>query len=128
MIRETLEADSRHALVALTPSNRAQFAFRAGIAGAVNVTSTAKDSFNLPHWIRLTRAGALFRAEHSSDGTNWMPVESSDPVDPSQFQIPLPSSLYIGLAVSANREDGTPCEVVFSNVTITGGTTPGPLA
>ena len=127
MIRETMDPDSVHAMVAVTPSGRVAFVFRPGTAGGSQVTSTAQDSVSLPHWVKLTRQGARFSAEHSADGVNWMPVESSDPQDPSQFNIPMVANVSVGLAVTAHRTDGTPCAAVLSNVSVAGAAA-GPFA
>jgi hypothetical protein len=126
MIRDSLEADAAHALAAVTPTNRVVFAFRASGGGSSGVTATSKDTITLPHYVRLTRQGTVIKAEHSSDGTTWQPVESGDPEDPSQFQILMDNDPLVGLAVSANSDENAVCEGVFSNVSITGAAS-GPL-
>ncbi|MBP8911839.1 MAG: hypothetical protein KBI32_10090 [Phycisphaerae bacterium] len=129
MIRSSLDADSVHATVAVAPTNRAMFAFRGTQGMNTAVTSTAAQSFTLPHWIRLTRTGPLIKAEHSANGTSWSPIKSVDPMDPSQFEFfGMSDTVYVGLAVTAAREDGTVCSAKFSNVTITGNTSAGPIA
>jgi len=128
MIRETLDANSPHAMVAVTPSNRVGFIFRNAAEQNTGVTSTAADSFTLPHWVRLTREGPLLKAEHSANGTTWMPIEGATAQDPSQFYVSMTNSVYVGLAVTAHTDDGTPCTAVFAKVTITGNATAGVLA
>ena len=125
MIRETLESDSLYAMVAVTPSGRVAFGFRSTSSLDSHSTHTATGAITLPHWIRLTRSGNnLFSAEHSVDGTNWVPVESSDPGDPSAWNVLMKPDVYIGLAVSAH-DDEAACEATFSNVTVSGGVPAG---
>jgi len=125
MIRETLEADSLYAMVVVTPSGRVAFGFRSTLGLDSHSTHTATDAITLPHWIRLTRSGNnLFSAEHSVDGINWVPVESSDPGDPSAWNVLMKPDVYIGLAVSAHDDEAV-CEATFSNVTVTGGVPAG---
>ncbi|MBN2313937.1 MAG: LamG domain-containing protein, partial [Sedimentisphaerales bacterium] len=116
MIRETLEADALYASVMVTPSGRVAFEFRSTAALDAYSTHTTTGTITLPHWIRLTRSATnLFTAEHSSDGVNWTTVKSSDPQDPSTWNVLMKSDVYVGLAVSAHDPDAV-CEAKFSNV------------
>ena len=125
MIRETLDADSLFAAVVVTPSGRVAFQFRSTTALDAYSTHTDTGEITLPHWIRLTRSASnLFSAEHSSDGVNWIPVKSSDPTDPSAWNVLMNPDAYIGLVVSAHDDEAT-CEAKFSNVTVTGSVPPG---
>ncbi|MFC1604928.1 LamG-like jellyroll fold domain-containing protein [Planctomycetota bacterium] len=125
MIRETLDADSLNAMVVVTPSGRVAFGFRSTLGLDSHSTHTATGAVTFPHWIRLTRSGNnLFSAEHSADGINWTPVESSDPGDPSAWNVLMKPDVYIGLAVSAHDTEAV-CEATFSNVTVTGNAPPG---
>ncbi|MHC4436096.1 MAG: LamG domain-containing protein [Planctomycetota bacterium] len=127
MIRETLDADSLYAMAVVTPTGRAAFGFRSTLGLDSHSTHTATDAISLPHWIRLTRSGNnLFRGEHSADGINWTPIESSDPGDPSAWNVLMNPDVYIGLAVSAHDDEAV-CEATFSNVTVTGNVSPGPF-
>jgi hypothetical protein len=127
MIRETLDADSLYAMVVVTPSGRVAFGFRSNLGLDSHITSTATDTISFPHWIRLTRSGNnLFSAEHSADGINWEPVESSDPGDPSAWNVLMKQDAYIGLVVSAHSDDAV-CEAKFSNIAVTGNVPQGPF-
>ncbi|MBC8468839.1 MAG: LamG domain-containing protein [Planctomycetes bacterium] len=124
MIRNTLEADSIHAMVAVTPSGRVAFQFRSTVAQDSHSTHTGTGVITGPHWIKLTRSASnVFTAEHSTDGVNWSLVQSNDPADPSSWSMPMGQSVYAGLVVSAHNAKAT-CEATFSNVT---AGSPGPF-
>ena len=113
MIRETLDAGSRHAFVCVMPENGVSFRGRTDMnAGTFNTTQAG---ITAPHWVRLERdiAGS-FTASHSTNGITWEPVELSVPT-----YIAMDSNVYIGLAVTS-RNLSTTCEAKFSNVTISG--------
>jgi hypothetical protein len=113
MIRETLEPDSAHALICVTPNN--------GVASVVRV-STGDDSFTsnqagitAPHWVKLERdLAGNFTVFHSADGSNWVSLE-----DFTSQRIQMGANVYIGLAVTS-RNAGETCQAVFSDVSITG--------
>ena len=113
MIRETLEPDSAHALICVTPNN--------GVASVVRV-STGDDSFTsnqagitAPHWVKLERdLAGNFTVYHSTNGSNWQSIE-----DFTSQRIQMSANVYIGLAVTSRNADAT-CQAVFSNVSITG--------
>ncbi|MEA3226402.1 MAG: hypothetical protein U9Q07_10675, partial [Planctomycetota bacterium] len=113
MIRETLDADSKHAFACVTPGN--------GVASQGRTdTGTASFSTNqtgiaAPHWVRLERdAGGNFTASHSTNGSTWQPVGSAIPTN-----VPMTSNVYVGLAL-ASHDSAEATEARFSNVTITG--------
>jgi len=117
MIRETLDPDSKHALVAITPGQ--------GVASeGRTVTDSASFSTNetgitAPHWVKLQRdVAGNFTASHSTNGSSWQPVGGSVPTS-----IPMGGTVYVGLALTSHAATST-CEAKFSNVTITG--TAGP--
>ncbi len=115
MIRETLEAGSKHAFVAVTPDNGVSFQ-RRPVAGT--------DSFNTdvagivaPHWVKLTRTGNVFTAQQSADGVTWVDIT----VSPA-LEIQMAGNVYIGLALTShNTTVSTAAE--FSNLTTTGNVT-----
>jgi hypothetical protein len=116
MIRETLDANARHAFMSLTPSG-ALFRARS------NVQITYADaSIRAPYWVRLVRGGSRHNeitAYESVDGITW--VQLAPPVVMSD----LATDVYIGLAVTSHTE-GQLNTSMFDNVLIIGGGTPGP--
>ncbi|MBL7184880.1 MAG: LamG domain-containing protein [Phycisphaerae bacterium] len=128
MIRETLDPDSPHAMVVVTPTGRVAFEFRATAGQDSHSTHTGTGTITGPHWIRLNRSASnVFTGEHSFDGVNWVPVESPDPADPSGWTITMSQSAYVGLVISAHDAEAT-SEATFSNVGVIGNASPGPFA
>jgi len=118
MIRETLDANSKHALACVTPGSGVAAEGR-NIVGGTSV-SMREAGITAPHWIRLERnLAGVFKVTHSADGTTWVPVQGA--LDQTIW-MDAPS-LYIGLAVTAHNANAT-CEAKFSNVTTTGTISP----
>jgi regulation of enolase protein 1 (concanavalin A-like superfamily) len=116
MMRETLDANSVHAMIIVTPTNRVEFLRRNTVGGASDSTYTAVDTITLPHWVRLTRQGNMFTAQHSTDGVNWQSVG-----DPTSADVVMGSNVFIGLVLTSQQEDARiPITAVFSNVSIIG--------
>ena len=115
MIRESLDAGSKHAMVVVTPSNGVSFQRRP--ATEAESESTEAAGLVAPYWVRLTRAGNTFTAQRSEDGETWVDIE----VTPA-LAIPMVNDVYIGLAVTSHNatvETGA----AFSNVATTGSVT-----
>jgi len=111
MIRESLDPDSAHAMMVVTPGQGISFQRRPGTGAASAHTTTA--DVTAPYWVKIERniAGS-FTAYHSTDGVNWQ-------VQGTPENIFMGSNVYIGLAVTAHDAALT-CEAVFTNVTTTG--------
>jgi hypothetical protein len=106
MIRDTLEADARHAMVAVTPGNGVWFG-RRGTAGGSTV-STKQAGIAAPQWVKLERTiSGLVRAYWSADGTTWTRF--------SLAAVDMDMPVYIGLALTSHNPEAT-CEATFSNV------------
>ena len=113
MIRETLDPDSAHAYMAVTPANGVSFQRRPG----TNVTSTSDNSATLaeaaPYWVKIDRTiSGTFTASSSTNGTTWVSLGTPQ-------TIAMGANVYIGLAVTSHDAAVT-CQAVFSNVTTTG--------
>ncbi len=108
MIRESLNANARHATMALTPANNLSFLRRASTGGGTS--TTAGGSGTAPYWVRLVRSGNTFTAYKSTNGTSWTTV-GSDTVN-------MGANIYIGLAVTSHS-DGTLNTSRFDNVSAT---------
>ena len=87
-IRDTLASASPHASVVVTPLGNVAFQHRDVELGAAHCSFAASNT-TLPHWIRLTRQGNRFAAQHSGDGLNWEPIQGSNPNRPMSAEIPL---------------------------------------
>ena len=109
MIRETLAAGSKNALMEITPSNGSVYQWRDTTDGASNYAHGGANA--APYWMRLVRTGNTFTAYRSADGASWTQVGS--PVTMS-----MGASVYIGLAV-CSLVDGTLNTSTFDNVAAT---------
>ena len=112
MIRESLAANSRHALVEATPGLGVEFVRRAATGGASD--STRSGDFAYPVYVRIDRTGSTLRASRSTDGVNFTPIGSAT--------ISMAQTVYIGLAVSS-ADNGQTATATFSNVRTTGNVT-----
>jgi hypothetical protein len=113
MIRETLNPDSSHAMMVVTPAQGASFQRRPG----TGATSTNTDSTGIvaPYWVKIERSiSGTFTGSISPNGTTWTVVDTDS--------ISMSANVYIGLAVTAHNATAT-CEAVFTNVTTTGNVT-----
>jgi regulation of enolase protein 1 (concanavalin A-like superfamily) len=121
MIRDSLNADARNAMAYVTPDGRVGWQFRTVTFPDSESTRSEPNTITLPHWVRLTREGVTIRADHSSDGENWLPmVEETDPTSPTSLDIGMNTNIYIGLAVTSHAP-GVTCTAEFSNVQTGGG-------
>jgi len=110
MIRDSLEPDSAHAMVIVSPSSGVAFQRRTATGGA-SETDTQAD-ITAPQWVRLTRSGNNFTAEYSTDGADWQMLGVP-------LSIPMSVDVYIGLCLTSNNVDET-CTAEFSDVTTDG--------
>jgi hypothetical protein len=107
MMRETLSAGSKHAMMAITPGNGLAFQYRATTDG--NSTHVSGGGATTPRWVRLTRIGDTFTGYASVDGSAWTLVSSAT--------IPMAASFFVGLPVTAHN-NGVLCTALLDNVTV----------
>jgi glucose/arabinose dehydrogenase len=108
MIRETLNSNSKHAMVVVTPSNGVAFQRRPSTGGSSAHTAAAGSA---PYWVRLVRSGNTFTAYRSVDGTTWNQIGS--------VTIAMSSTVFVGLPVTSHNNSAL-CTATFTNVTVTG--------
>jgi len=101
MIRESLDASAKHAVVAVTPGQGIQFTWRAFTNADMTEHSTQTD-LTAPYWVKLTRSGNTLTAERSEDGVTWVPV--TDAAGSSQT-VNMIGNVYIGLCVTSHNVD-----------------------
>jgi hypothetical protein len=110
MIRESLNPDSAHAMMVVTPGSGVSFQRRPGTGQTSLDTTTA--SITAPYWVKLERSiSGVFTASHSANGSTWT-VQGTETIS-------MGANVYIGLAVTSHNAALT-CQAVFSNVTTTG--------
>ena len=111
MIRETLDPDSAHAMMVVTPASGVSFQRRPGTGAASASDTTA--GITAPYWVKIERdLAGNFTAYSSADGSTWQILGFSEPIQ-------MGSNVNIGLAVTSHDAAET-CQAVFSNVTTTG--------
>ena len=116
MIRDTLDPDSRHAIMAVTPGSGVWFGRRTATGDSSSSDSEA--GITAPQWVKIERTiGGLVRAFYSADGNTWTQLGAPEPVT---MDIPM----YIGLALTSHNS-GVACEAKFSDVSFP-NTTVGP--
>jgi hypothetical protein len=107
MIRDSLDPNSAHAMVAITPVNGVWFGRR--IAAGESSTSIKDPNITAPQWVKLERSsGGLVRAYYSADGSTWTQLGIPEPI---MMSMPI----YIGLALTSHNPDAT-CQASFTNV------------
>jgi len=110
MIRESLNPDSAHATMVVTPGSGVSFQRRPGTGQTSLDTTTA--AITAPYWVKIERSiSGNFTAYQSANGTSWT-MQGSEIV-------PMGANVYIGLAVTSH-DVGLKCQAVFSNFTTTG--------
>jgi hypothetical protein len=111
MIRETLDADSAHAMMVVTPTQGVSFQ-RRNVTGDISVDDTT-GGITAPYWVKIERdISGNFTAYSSADGSTWDMQGLPD-------NIFMGSNVYIGLLVCSTNAPLT-CQAVLSNVTVTG--------
>jgi len=111
MIRESLNPDSSHAMMVVTPVEGVSFQRRPETGGTSVDSTTA--GISVPIWLKIERDSmGRFMASYSTDGSTW----EAQGLPSSAL---MGTNVYIGLALTAHDTELT-CQAVFSNVTTTG--------
>ena len=118
MIRNSLDPSDLYVHGIITPRDRVEVKFREVFATNTGGGATPENSTPFPHWLRLTRTGNSFSAQHSADGVTWEEMHSSSPVT-----LLMLDPVVIGLAVTSHT--GVPTVAEFSNITVTGNVSAG---
>jgi RHS repeat-associated protein len=113
MIRETLDAGSRHAMVAVTPWNGLTFQGRDWPCGGSFSDTNTGGGNNTPCYLRLTRRGDVFTAYTSPDGITFTQLGNPR-------TIYMGADVLVGLAVTAHN-NSTLGTAVFDNVSVVSG-------
>jgi len=102
MFRETLDADSRFTMIAVTPVNGLVYQHR--LQTGQNGYSTGLLVAQAPYWVRMIRQGDTFRAYASASGSEWILL--------AEKVVPMEQSLYVGIAVTSH-DQGVLNQAVF---------------
>jgi regulation of enolase protein 1 (concanavalin A-like superfamily) len=115
MIRESVHPGSKHAFMCMTPDYGPSFQQRPQTGNVMSQVSVV--GLTTPRWVKLTRAGNVFTAQHSADGVTWTNIAFTAPVN-----ITMASDVLVGLAVTShNASVSTAAE--FSNLSMSGKVT-----
>jgi hypothetical protein len=121
MIRESLDAGSRHALMAVSPGASHGLAFQYRDKSGNSNSEHGVDNATAPYWVKLVRRGDEFTGYHSPDGITWTMKDPAgverDAANP--VTIEMGPNVYIGLAVSSH-DAKVMCKSVFSDVGTSG--------
>jgi len=113
MVRDSLDADSIHAMMCITPGQGVALQYRA-LVGGPSTNATQQTGITAPQWLKLvydTTTG-IARASYSADGLTWTDLGT-------QQYVAMTDPIYIGLSLTAHNVNAT-CTARFSNVSITG--------
>jgi len=117
MIRETLDPDSAHAFMCVTPTQGVSFQRRPGTGATSTSANSTTNAEVAPYWVKIERdIAGNFTGSSSTNGSVWTPLDIPE-------NIAMGSSVYIGLAVTSH-DTALTCQAVFSNVTTTGSVSP----
>ncbi|MHC4749565.1 MAG: LamG-like jellyroll fold domain-containing protein [Planctomycetota bacterium] len=109
MIRDTLDPNSAHAMMVVTPSQGVAYQNRPS-TGATSVSNQVT-GITAPQWVKIERdLGGIFTASYSDDGQNWTIVGEPEPLT-------MGPNAFIGLALTAHDASLT-CQAEFSNVQV----------
>ena len=115
MIRDSLTEYSRHAFMAMTPGNGANFQFRLNnfdsSSSFLGVTNPA------PYWVKLVRTGNVFKGYSAEDGTNWSLLGTITNL--------ISNTAYVGLAVCSHNNSALNT-AMFEGVDIQAAAPPAP--
>lgn len=110
MIRENLNANSKNALMALTPNNGVNFQRRLTTGGTS--TSTNQPGISVPYWVRVERTGAIVSGYVSTNGVQWNRIGSDT--------LAMASSVFVGLAHTSHA-DGVLGRAQYTDVSVQNG-------
>lgn len=113
MIRETLDADSRHAMAVTSAGGGVSFQYRTAVGA--DTSGQTVPGMRGPYWVKITRQGNTFSAAFSAEGVSWMVF----PLPGESVNIPMPVTVYIGLAVTSHNPNAV-TTAEFSHVSTTG--------
>jgi len=107
MIREDFSPGAKYALMAITGSGGSTFQWRPDADQPAR--NTDGPPLNVPHWVKLVRAGNTFSCSVSLDGKDWRPVGSAT--------FPMSKTISVGLGLSGHNSSVLN-STLFDNVSV----------
>ncbi len=124
MIRESLDAGSRFAIILASPGNGVRFQARLitdnGATSDTAVATPEQIALAAPVWVKLERSGNAFSGYYSTDGVKWTAMSWN----PQTINMVAPT-VYIGLALTSHNVNA-PTTASFSGIAATGTVSAGP--
>jgi hypothetical protein len=110
MIRESLSANARCAMLGLTSGRTLVYLARSSTGGKMASMQSGAAPPAPGDWVRLVRAGKVITAYKSADGVSWTKVSSTS--------ISMASTVNVGLIV-ASQSKTVSCRATFDNLAVT---------
>lgn len=107
MIRESLNANSKHAITVITPAQGVSFQRRT--ATGANSSHTTIGGVSAPESVRLIRIGNKFTSYFSSGNNVWFPINS--------INFGMNPNVQVGMAVTSHN-NSTEIEALISNFSV----------
>ncbi|MFC1718620.1 DUF6531 domain-containing protein, partial [Candidatus Poribacteria bacterium] len=119
MIRETLEPDSRHVTMVLTPEGRTVSQHRKTDGDPSSSAHSDQEFGTPPYLVKLVRNGNKYTGYHSADGIEWVSQANThlDPGDnaANPATVEMGSNVYVGLCYTSHDPENS-STVVFDTV------------
>lgn len=109
MIRDTLDANSKHVMVTLTGSEGTGMYYRSTTGGTSANILAGDVGLTGPVWLKLVRSGDTFTGFKSADGVNWITLGTTT--------VAMNQTVQVGLAVGSH-DVGSLASAQFDNVEI----------
>lgn len=112
MVRESLDANSRHVMTTVTPSSGVAFQRRTSTGGSSDHTY---NSGSAPYWVKIVRTGNVITGFKSTSGADGTWNSAGDAITLSG----LPDTAYFGLCLTSHNSS-TLCTATIDNVQLNG--------
>jgi hypothetical protein len=123
MIRETLDANSKHMIMALTGGDGGGIAFQGRFQSAGSNSSSLHGTVTAspPYWVKMKREGNTITGYHSADSVDWTlfagGADNAGGTITNPIDVTMASDVYIGLFVTSHAA-GEVRTYTFDNVTV----------
>jgi len=121
MMREDLTGGSRHAMMAMTPTEGHSASYLIRQFSSALSFSFSGGLYSFPYWVRILREGDTFTGYISSDGNDWQQQGCSVTIGMEDDRRAY-AGCYVGLCLTSH-ESGTLASAEFDNVSFTGNVT-----
>ncbi|HIE29422.1 TPA: DUF1349 domain-containing protein [Candidatus Poribacteria bacterium] len=113
MARQSLDANSPHAFLNVTPDHGVKMIYRDAVGANTGPSPWEKNS-EAPVYLKLVRKGDTFTAYMSDDGKTWKEAEVAAGT-PSSAEVKLNDPILVGMAVTSHVQ-GTLTTAEFDNI------------